>query len=204
LSGAAFINGGFELPAISNSVDFNTTPTGWTKNDPTCPACDGLFIQLYTAFGLPTVGQEGQQAYGFGGNGVTSGDIAQTFDTVSGATYQVSFQYVIQQGPEFEDLLAEVLNGASVLTNAAIRFNNQAWVTRTMTFTAASAATTLRFSDATGAVDPGSGGSTNWALDAVTVTQTSGPPGVPGVPEPASFLLVAAAAAVFAVKRRYC
>jgi len=52
------------------------------------------------------------QAFGFGGNSVTTGSLLQTFDTLNGASYHVSFQYVIQQGSGFEDLAAEALDGA--------------------------------------------------------------------------------------------
>ena len=162
----AFQNGGFEAPSLSSSPSFVTVPTGWVKVDPTN---SGLFSQLYITFGLPTLNREGVQAYGFGGNGATTGSLSQTFDTVTATNYDVSFQYVIQQGFEFEDLKVEVIDGATVLATNSIRFNNRAWATSTLSFTAASAATTLRFSDITGAVDPGLGGSTNWALDAVTV-----------------------------------
>ena len=54
---------------------------------------------------------------------ITSGSLIQTFDTTPGATYHVSFQYVIQQGNGFEDLVADVLGGtvSGVATNSAAR-----------------------------------------------------------------------------------
>jgi hypothetical protein len=180
---APFQNGGFELPVLSTSPDFITVPTGWTKVDPTNV---GLFMETYPTFALPTVGGEGSQAYGFGGNGVQSGNLSQTFDTVAGSNYHVSFQYVVQQGREFEDLKVDALNGAAVLATNSIRFNDLAWVTSSLDFTAASSSTTLRFSDTTGAVDPNLGFSTNWALDAVTVNASIGTT----VPEPSSFALM--------------
>jgi hypothetical protein len=134
---------------------------------------------------------------------VSAGNLSQTFDTPATATYHVTFQYVIQQGIEFEDLLAEALNGSTVLASNAIRFNNQGWLTATLDFAATGPTTTLRFSDTTGAVDPGTGFGTNWALDAVTVTQTGGPtPGPTATPEPATFGLAAAAVCVCLLKRR--
>jgi len=187
LFASSFQNGGFESPLLKSSPDFVTVPTGWTKVDPTCPSCFALFMEFYGTFGLPTIGAEGTQAYGFGGNGGTTGSLSQTFDTVAGANYEVSFQYVIQQGPEFEDLQADVLDGINTLATKAIRFNNAAWVTTTLDFTAASASTTLRFSDTTGAVDPGTGSGTNWALDAVSVSQLGGGGGA--VPEPSTWVL---------------
>jgi Protein of unknown function (DUF642)/PEP-CTERM motif len=181
--GSTFQNGGFESPVLSG-FDFTIVPTGWVKNDPTG---SGLFLENYSAFSLPTLNGQGTQAYGFGGNGVVAGDLSQTFDTIPAASYHVTFQYVVQQGPQFEDLMVQALNGATVLASNSIRFNNTGWVTSTLDFTAASTSTTLRFSDITGVADPGLGTSTNWALDAVTLAQVGGS----AVPEPSSWALAA-------------
>jgi PEP-CTERM motif/Protein of unknown function (DUF642) len=183
LLASAFQNGGFESPVLSSSPDFGTVPTGWVKVD---PSGVGLFMEFYSTFLLPTVNGQGNQAYGFGGNGTVTGNLSQTFDTIAAAAYHVTFQYVVQQGFEFEDLKAEALNGAAVLASNPIRFNNTAWVTATLDFIATGPSTTLRFSDTTGAVDPGFGNSTNWALDAVSVTG----PASGAVPEPSSMALV--------------
>src|SRR5215472_9275472 len=80
---------------------------------------------------------------------------------------------------------------------------NTAWVTNTLNFTATGTSTTLRFSDTTGAVDPGTGFSTNWALDAVSVTQIGGGPG-PGTPEPSTFALagLGTLATLWSLRRR--
>jgi hypothetical protein len=181
--GSTFQNGGFESPVITG-FDFGTVPTGWVKNDATGA---GLFLENYSVFSLPTLNGQGTQAYGFGGNGAISGDLSQVFDTIPAANYHVTFQYVVQQGPQFEDLMVKALNGAAVLASNSIRFNNTAWVTSTLDFTAASTSTTLRFSDITGVADPGLGGTTNWALDAVTVAQVGGS----AVPEPSNRVLAA-------------
>jgi hypothetical protein len=210
LSGAAFQNGGFEtpvLPGTPTGFDFVVVPTGWVKFDPSCGGianCTGsaLFLQLYSAFGLPAAGGQGTQAFGFGGNFITTGSLVQTFDTTPGATYHVSFQYVIQQGAGFEDLVLDVLNGpvSGVATNSAgctgspgclastgtVRFNTTAWVTRTLDFTATVPSTSLRFSDFSG-LEPSDHIFTNWGLDAVSVTQTGGPT---AVPEPSGLALI--------------
>jgi hypothetical protein len=180
---AAFQNGGFESPVLITSPDFVTVPTGWVKFDPTA---NGLFMEGYSTFSLPTLGGQGTQAFGFGGNGAVLGDLSQTFDTVAGGQYRIGFQYVIQQGSEFEDMRVQALNVATVLANSAIRFNNQAWITATLNFTAGGSATTLKFSDTTGAVDPGTGLGTNWAVDAVTVTRLD----TSTVPEPSTLAFV--------------
>ncbi len=197
--GAAFQNGGFESPVIMSSPNFGTVPTGWTKVDLTG---QGLFMEFYSTFGLPTLGGQGIQAYGFGGNGATSGSLSQTFDTLTAANYMVTFQYVVQQGTAFEDLMVDALNGSTVIASSnPVRFNNTAWVTAILNFTAASSSTTLRFSDITGASGDTTGGqSTNWALDVVTVTQTSS---VSPVPEPSTLAFVGLGSlAAFAFRRR--
>ena len=70
-----FQNGGFESPVVGVGPDFATVPTGWAKFD---PSGFGLFMQTYSSFGLPTTGGQGTQAYGFGGNSVTTGSLLQT------------------------------------------------------------------------------------------------------------------------------
>ena len=127
--------------------------------------------------------------------------MAQTFDTIAGGTYLVSFQYVAQQNPNPgpQRLLAEVLNGSSVLNSSQIRFTNVAWITTSFSFTASTTSTTLRFSDNQNVPVDGFAGGENWALDAVTVTQTSQGS---GVPEPSTFALAAGALAVLAYRRR--
>jgi Protein of unknown function (DUF642)/PEP-CTERM motif len=175
-----FQNGGFENPVLQTSPDFSTLPTGWSKVDPTGA---GLFLELYTTFALPTLNGEGVQAYGFGGNGANSGSLSQTFDTIPGASYTVSYQYVIQQGLEEQGLEVDLLDGVNTLATDSFTFDNTDWLTASLDFTAASSSTTLRFSDTA----PNAGFSTNWALDAVSVTQTNG--GI-ATPEPSSFALL--------------
>lgn len=219
LGASTFQNGGFESPVLASSPDFSAVPTGWTKFDPSCGgtancAGTGLFMQTYLTFGLPTVGGDPPQAFGFGGNGVLSGSLLQTFDTTPGATYHVSFKFAIQQGSGFEDLVADVLNGAvsgvstatfgcsgagCLATTGGISFRNLAWGTTSLDFTAAGTSTTLRFSDFSGVVESvNDEATTNWALDAVSVTQT----GVGAAPEPATWGLVASAIGALGFLRR--
>jgi len=188
LFAAAFQNGNFEGPSLAGAgISFSTVPTGWTKVDATSSA---LFLQDYSTFGLPTLNGDPVQAYGFGGNGGGSGSLSQTFDTVAGAPYQVGFIYAVQQGFEFEDLGLSIFNNASAggtpFVSSFIRFNNRNWLGSTLNFTAGGPETTLQFNDITGIVDPGTGGSTNWALDAVTVTGAS----PTATPEPSTFVLL--------------
>jgi hypothetical protein len=198
LMGGPFQNGSFESPVIGGGPDFATVPTGWTKVD---PSGVGLFMQLDTTFGIPFVPANGHQSFGFGGNGATTGSLSQTFDTVAGAGYSVDFQYLVQQGLEPEALRVEALDGTTILRTFDIIFINTTWLdSGPIPFTALSTATTLRFSDITGSSLPGFGGSTNWALDAVTVQQTSAPS---GVPEPSTLGFLGSSVLAGVVFRRY-
>lgn len=201
---AAFLNGSFENPVVAN-FDAAAVPTGWTKFDTGCGVDNcpgvGVFMQTYSAFALPPLPGGGFQAVGFGGNGNIGSSVRQTFDTVAGHTYQVSFFYVIQQGGGFEDWIAEVLNGATPLTSQSQLFNNQAWQNFTFNFVAASASSTLRFTDNSGAVSPADSNGTNWGLDLVTVTDLTAPPAT--APEPADLLLIATGLAAVAAIRRF-
>ncbi|MBI4910252.1 MAG: DUF642 domain-containing protein [Acidobacteria bacterium] len=174
-----FTNGSFEDPIIQGGPDFATVPTGWVKFD---PSGIGLFMQLDSSFGIPFVPANGHQSFGFGANGTTTGSLSQTFDTIAGERYLVTFQYLIQQGPEREALRLQFFNGPTSLGSLAISgFTNNTWSTASHSFTAQSATTTLTFSDQTGNLLPPVGGNTNWALDAVTVTQ---------IPEPSNAVLL--------------
>jgi hypothetical protein len=196
LFASAFQNGSFENPGIPFGPDFATVPTGWVKVDPTGA---GLFLQLNTSFGIPI--DAGPQSYGFGGNGATTGSLSQTFDTVSGTSYLVNFDYIVQQGLEQESLNVAALNGATTLASNTITFSGTVWTAApTLVFVATGPSTTLRFSDNTGAALPGVGGGTNWALDAVTVAVGTAPNGA--APEPASFALVGLGALAALWRRR--
>ncbi len=195
LFAGTFTDGGFESPAISYTGYSFGAPAGWTLND---PGNFGLFLEGYGAFNLPTLNGEGTQAYAFGGNGELAGDISQIFDTVAGDSYHVTYQYLVQQGAGNEDYLANVLDGSTVLaTSGNVQFSNTAWVTASLDFTATSSSSTIRFSDVTGAAgDSFGGGTTNWALDAVTVADTS------TAPEPSSFLLLGVALVALGSRHR--
>ena len=202
-SATPFQNGSFENPVINGFV-FDTVPAGWIKFDTGCGIdnCtgNGLFLQTYGAFLLPALAGGGNQAFGFGGNGNFGSTLRQTFDTIAGHSYEVSFDYLIQQGAGHEDWTVEALDGSNVLATHSQQFNNTNWAQFTFQFGAASTSSTLRFTDASG-VEPSSEHlSTNWALDLVTVTDLGGPN--TGVPEPGSILLTGAGLVAAGLIRR--
>jgi len=193
LQGGPLVNGSFEDPAIG-SFQQGLVGTGWQIINGA-----GVFLETYGAFHLPTAGGAGNQAQGFGANGVTGDRISQAFDTTPGDVYRLSFQFVTQQGPEFESLIADVLDGSSnVLNTDTETFNSTAWVTKTFTFTATTASSTVRFTDNTGNLPGNLGNGTNWALDAVTVSDLSST----ATPEPSSVALFGLGFFGMAARRR--
>jgi hypothetical protein len=201
---APFQNGSFEDPTITG-FGFTTIPTGWIKFDTSCGTdnCSGsgLFIQTYEAFMLPALPGGGNQAFGFGGNGNFGSSLRQTFDTVAGHNYEVSFDYLTQQGAGHEDWQVDALDGSNVLATHSQRFNDRNWVPFTFQFTAGSMSSTLRFTDTSGQETFAEHASTNWGLDLVTVTDLGGPVG--SVPEPASIWLASAGLAAVGLMRRH-
>lgn len=172
-------NPGFEAPVLTASPDFSTIPTGWTRPDNGTNS-GSLFMEFYASFGLPALTGGGNQALGFGANGGEGGTISQSFNTVSGTSYEVTFNYVLQQGTENQGVKAEVLNGATSLKVDAFDFANTAWAQATFDFTATGSTSTLQISD----TFPNQGLSTNWALDNVSVTSLGA--STSPVPEPSS------------------
>jgi len=100
-------------------------------------------------------------------NGVHSpGGVCQTFDTISGATYQVTFELAgsYAWGPNY---LARVSAAGTTQDYASVA--TVIWSNRTFVFTAVSNATTLSFVDIT---PDGSGMNGGPTLDDVRVAQT--------------------------------
>lgn len=182
---APFQNGSFEFPGgapIRQGLGCNDTfVTGWVHN---ASVCTGFEIyESSNQDGIPA--GAGNYYVSWGHNASTGGTLQQTFDTLIGTTYTINYLLTTQQGtPVTQTALVEALNGSTVLSSTTNNFSplNGTWISgNTLTFTAVSTSSTLRFTDQTTAANSGS---INWGLDAVTVSAPS------GVPEPASCALL--------------
>ncbi len=175
---AAFQNGSFEIPGVGpgSFQDIGSlaqAPTGWVPGG--ILGNFALFYEGDGTFGVPT--QDGPNKVAFGGNGLTGATLSQTFDTIAGKTYTVSFFVTAQQlGSGPQSYSANVFDGQSLLgsdsASIPVALN---WVSHSFSFVATSASSTLIFADTS---DGGAAASINWALDSVSVS---------GVPEPSVF-----------------
>ena len=168
VSCAPFQNGSFELggsPCNTFNIPAGSTViTGWTVSignidweGAPVPACGWQASNGNNSLDLVGTG-------GIGG-------IQQTFDTVPGTTYQVSFDLAGNYGaPPVIKPLAVTVNGATTtytFDTTGRSFNNMGWTTHTLTFVAATTSSTINFvSDVTA-----SGGTLNAgaALDNVQI-----------------------------------
>lgn len=185
-SAAAFINGSFESgisPGSFTTVSGGDTTsiTGWTV---TGDSVDYIG-NYWTA-------QDGSRSVDLDGNG--QGGIAQTFDTVAGTKYSVSFW--LAGNPDGAPVSKTVQVGATGNASTDYTFDttghdkaNLGWAQYTYNFVAGGASTTLSFASQT----PGAYGP---VLDNVAITAA-------GVPEPATWgLMILGFAAVGGVMRR--
>lgn len=194
---APFANGNFESPGVPSGSFCDIPgqclpPTGWTAGGTL-----GNFALFYENGAFGVIGIAGPNAVGFGGNGTTGATLSQTFDTVLGQAITVNYFVTSQQGNATgaQTLLLEALNGASILgstTDVIPDFGPGEvfhWFAGpSLTFTAAGASSTIRFTDTS---NGSAAGGTNWALDGVSVSGIVAPP-VQGVPEPSTYGLMLA------------
>jgi hypothetical protein len=163
-------NGGFEA---SNSP--TATPPGWVN----IGHSDGIIT--YASFGTPVY--EGLNYYDLGGYGDPGGPIgdgiAQSFATIAGAAYTVSFGLSGENLSGVETLTVAAGNASFdyVLTPTGQTFQRP-FTTQTFAFTATGALTTLSFVHTAG-----QGGNNDPLIDGVSVTPSA-------VPEPASLALM--------------
>ncbi len=172
---APFTNGGFE-EGVWPTVDVGSDGSYGLWYDATTPVVDGWQVVSGLSYSwhetapagtvspIYPMASEGNRSVDLNGN--ATGGIQQTFDTVVGDTYVVTFdasRHFLSEG--VKQFSVEALNGASVLATKSVTLPETMglldgltpkWQTNiTLVFTATGSATTLRFLSLSGAV-PGS------------------------------------------------
>jgi hypothetical protein len=192
------VNGGFEAPAIStfyqNFASGSTGITGWTVDAFTPSGGSGGNVDIvngnYTPGG-PSPAAGGAQFLDLVGFG-TVGSIYQTFSTVAGQSYTVSFAYSHNlfggdpsasaisgiYGPGFSAASYNLLQPFQAFSHNSGSASNLDWLTYSFNFVASGTEATLAFGNLSG------GGNAGVLLDNVSV---SGP-----VPEPATWVMMIA------------
>lgn len=165
---APFQNGSFELGTLTNTGSFDTLSAGSTAITGWVVVGDGVDY-----IGGAWTGADGAREVDLLSCGV-SGGVAQTFDTLAGATYNVSF--AMAGNP---DGGVKTITATAAATTANFTFNtagfsgtNMGWATRSFQFTATGASTTLTI---LGGVQGGASSCAGAALDNVSVALLSVP-----------------------------
>jgi hypothetical protein len=169
LAAAPFLNGGFENPVLPNGSEIGVGPgndalLGWSVG--------GTGRGINIVRGLIVTPKEGSQFVLFnGGNSLPGNWIAQTFDTIAGRRYRVSFA-VARTGPGTASgnvsIVASVKSqaGETLEQSVAIPVGNGFGPTQEFVFTAVSGASTIQFADTSSATV-----SVDLLLDAVSIVQ---------------------------------
>ncbi len=152
VTGLTFTNGSFEIPVVSGGTGLNVGNTwlvGWTVGG---PSGDMFVANGASAAGLAPF--DGQQVVGFGGiNTAAGGSLAQSFSTVAGLNYALTY-HVGQSGSgtglNFSGTVFD--GGGTLLASNRCLGVGGSWLQCQLTFTAMSANSTLVFTD-TSAVD---------------------------------------------------
>jgi Protein of unknown function (DUF642) len=184
-SGGSIVNGGFELPPVTNSSQFtNITPGsepagfGWSVISGNVDVTLGGGIYISAFAGSQFLDLDGSNA----------GAIQQTFITAPGASYELSFAYANNpvRGTVPASATVSVFNSDNsehliapfTITHSSSTNGDPNWILSLVQFVAQGDQTTLSFASN----DPfGSVGGI--ALDAVIITANA-------VPEPSSWVLV--------------
>lgn len=167
---AAFQNGSFESGSVPNTCNVydlpigSTTITGWTV------------IQGVIDWEGPSpcgwVASNGSNSIDLLGQGGSIGGIQQTFDTIPGQTYRVSFDLAGNYGgaPVVKPLTVTVAGVTQNYTfdTTGKSGTNMGWTRKSFTFTATSASSTLAFVS-----NPGFVSNAGAAIDNVTVVPLS-------------------------------
>jgi hypothetical protein len=170
----SIVNGGFEDPVV-NSTCCNTVPPdalpGWTAT-PNVNVVVGTFSS--TGGNLAFEGNQYLDLVGQGG----TGSISQTFATVAGETYNLSFVYSHNLfNPDVTSASADFsVDGLlGTISHSSGSTANLDWQPFVGSFTATGSLATLTFTNLTGGVNEGI------LLDAVSVQ---------GVPEPSTWAMM--------------
>jgi hypothetical protein len=190
---SVIINGSFELPgggSYRNDINtiFGGVP-GWTDNSH--GGTGAVYLESSDNSGSDFMtAQNGFYYTSWGHNGLNGADLTQTFATVIGQNYSVSYYLGEQQGldtPPDQIVDAMVFDSSANLLNNLVTLIGSpvgVWTPYSFDFTATTATSTLDFKDATA---PGNGGNSNWTLDNVSV---DGPAIGSAVPEPSTWAMM--------------
>lgn len=189
-------NGDFESPGgapIRAQITGNFV-TNWSHG--------GTGFEIYESNGQDGINAESGNYYvSWGHLGTTGGTLSQTFGTVAGTQYAVTYFLTQQQGSDpAQSVTVEAFDGLSLLNSVTENITgvDGAWFAgNVLTFTATSASTTLTFLDST---PVGGGSAANWALDNVSVDLAAPVPSP--APEPATLALLGAGIAGLGFARR--
>ncbi|SHK42594.1 PEP-CTERM protein-sorting domain-containing protein [Rubritalea squalenifaciens DSM 18772] len=187
---ALFTNGDFELGT-------NPDASGWVRTGTSNQVAVKSSINAYNAG--PSSGTRYVQ---FGQAGSTGGSIAQTFDTIIGMTYEVTFDFGKYGPTAGQDAVLQVsvdnlagtiqtytdTTGSTYTSSTAMSPTYEDTVDQIFTFTASNSSTTLTFLDAST-----NGSSTDMGLDNIRVA---------AVPEPSSTALIGLAGLGFILRRK--
>jgi hypothetical protein len=152
--------------------NFERASTGWTFSG-------NAYLAEPVYFGAGSVTQNGRYMVSFNaGNTLPNGKVSQTFDTVAGTEYLISFGYGMA-GPGAQNLLAEILdvNGVTLSSRTATVSHSGNLDLFTFNFLATGNSSTLQFLD----IATNQTVALDGVLDNISVTD---------VPEPASLALL--------------
>jgi len=171
------VNGDFEAPGGSsvNPVSSSTIP-GWTFSG------NEYLIYNQSDYNLGITAQSGDFYVSWGHSGTTGGTLSQSFSTIVGQSYLVSYYTSEQQGHATDQQVVVSVFGndpkiALASQTTPIIDSIGIWSFNSFSFTADSTITSLQFFDATAV-----GADANWALDTVSVTTA--------VPEPSTWAMM--------------